>query len=303
MIAIIALYIILGIIFAIVILLHFSIRADIAVENKEIDIKLTYFGFQIYPRRDKKKEKPLKASVEKDISKNIKSKESSDTPLSADEIDELLKQLDDEKKKTVEENVSSKEESNSRKTYVKQEKCDNNIKNKISESEDVKSAEDNSKDTKTKSSIKEKFNDIKEKWKIIKPYIPTSWKAVKKLLKTIRFCKTSIVIAVGKEDAYDSALNYGKVNAAVFNSLSLLQMIFTVKLKKCDVQCVFNENTFKYDINTRIYIRPSAVIAIAFCTLINFAIIFFKQRRKDRKKSKLNKLKKVNNEKELLLNE
>lgn len=69
------------------------------------------------------------------------------------------------------------------------------------------------------------------------------WKYFKKLLKAIRFTDTRIVLDVGKEDAYESAMLYGKVQAGLFNTIAILASVFTVKLKKADVNCIFDEKS------------------------------------------------------------
>ena len=79
---------------------------------------------------------------------------------------------------------------------------------------------------------KSKFYELKAQYKKVKPYIPMGWKYFKKLLKAIRFTDTRIVLDVGKEDAYESAMLYGKVQAGLFNTIAILASVFTVKLKK-----------------------------------------------------------------------
>ncbi|NLZ45658.1 MAG: hypothetical protein GX896_03095, partial [Clostridiales bacterium] len=274
MIAIIVIYIILGVIAFIVILLHFSIKAEISVNNDDVDIEVRYFGFLVYPRPEKV---PKKSKAEKKSRKDKKKSKSSDTPLSSDEVDDLLKQVDKRKNETADDEIQPKSYEEVKDTTQSKEDNTHDDEDREKSNKDSETEATDDTDSKSDSVFKEKINgfkakidDIKKKWKKIKPYVPTTWRAVKKLLKTVRFKKTSIVLVVGKEDAYESAMNYGKVNAAVFNGLSILHLIFTVKVKKCDVNCVFNENTFKYDIKTTIFIRPSALIAIAFCTLVNF---------------------------------
>ena len=56
MITIIVLWILLGIIAVIVILLHFSITAQIDLNKKGFDLKVRYMFFDIYPRRKNRKD-------------------------------------------------------------------------------------------------------------------------------------------------------------------------------------------------------------------------------------------------------
>lgn len=126
--------------------------------------------------------------------------------------------------------------------------------------------------SKSKKKKKSKFYELKAQYKKVKPYIPMGWKYFKKLLKTIRFTDTRIVLDVGKEDAYEAAMLYGKVQAGLFNTIAILAGVFTVKLKKADVNCIFDEKKFGYDVHTLVRVRPSTLIAIGFAR----ALIFLK---------------------------
>ncbi len=314
--AIIVLYILLGIIALIVILLHFSIRANIRLNADGFELKVKYLFFTVYqiPENPNKKKKPKKQKKKK-LKKNEKKKhiEVSDTPLSEEKIDELKKQLDETDDEIEEEIViEEKKPQPPPKPLTKAE-----IKAlKKKQKEEKKKAKAEKKRLKAeekanKPPLKEKLADLKRKWLMIKPYIPITWKAVKKLLKTIRFRKTSIQLGFGKEDPHEAAMNYGKMNIAVYDGLALLGHVFTMHYKRVKIYCLFNENTTKYDIETTVCVRPSTVIAIAFCTLVNFLKIFISQKlkaKKERKamikaKKKAEKLKSKNTETECIENE
>ena len=140
--------------------------------------------------------------------------------------------------------------------------------------------------SKSKEKKKSKFYELKAQYKKVKPYIPMGWKYFKKLLKAIRFTDTRIVLDVGKEDAYESAMLYGKVQAGLFNTIAILASVFTVKLKKADVNCIFDEKKFGYDVHTLVRVRPSTLIAIGFCTGVNFLKIYLSGRRKKKRAAK-----------------
>ena len=133
---------------------------------------------------------------------------------------------------------------------------------------------------------KSKFYELKAQYKKVKSYIPIGWKYFKKLLKAIRFTDTRIVLDVGKEDAYEAAMLYGKVQAGLFNTIAILAGVFTVKLKKADVNCIFDEKKFGYDVHTLVRVRPSTFIAIGFCTGVNFLKIYLSGRRKKKRAAK-----------------
>ena len=95
-----------------------------------------------------------------------------------------------------------------------------------------------------------------------------------------------IVLDVGKEDAYEAAMLYGKMQAGLFNTIAILAGVFTVKLKKADVNCIFDEKKFGYDVHTLVRVRPSTLIAIGFCTGVNFLKIYLSGRRKKKRAAK-----------------
>lgn len=256
----ILLWILLGLIALVVILLHFSVKLDVKIKDNDFEIKAKYLFFNIYPRSQKPNKK-------KKATKNKARTQTKTLEPVSREISEVNPVDKAEDKKSLENSETIQH------TEVKKDKP---------------KSKSNEKNNKEKQSLKDKFKEYKAKWKIIKPYVPTSWKSVKKLLKTIRFTHTDIELTVGKEDAYDSAMLYGKVNAGLYNALAVLGGIFTMHYKTTKVNCVFNEDTFKYRVETQVCIRPSAVIAIAFCTLVNYLKIYLKQRKIAKKSKKLN---------------
>lgn len=315
---IIVLYILLGIIALIVILLHFSIRAHVKLDADGFKLEVKYLFFTVFklPQDpEKKKKKKSKKPKKKKLKKNKKTKhiEVSDTPLSENEIDELKKQLDEDAEASDEEIIiEEKKPEPPPKPLTKAEQ--KALKKKQKEEKKKAKAEKKrlkAEEKANKTPLKEKLADLKRKWLMIKPYIPVGWKAVKKLLKAIRFRKTSIQLGFGKEDPYEAAMNYGKMNIAVYDGLAVLGHIFTMHYKQVKIYCLFNEKATKYDLETTVYVRPSTIIAIAFCTLVNFLKIFISQKLKKRKerkamekaKKKTEKLKSKNTETECIENE
>lgn len=336
MIAIIVLWIILGIIAFIVIMLHFSITAKIDLDKNGFDLKVKYLFFDIYPRPPKKEK--VKKSHRKGSSEP--SKEDIGEPFSED-FDEFMDSLDDDfsnSDNAVTENIRTGEKANIVDDEKVSEKvnAENILTEEVQETADnietivednTDSADDELSVTETESSDditeveeiqqsepvkkksifsaikrenkpkdkpkakksrkkKSKLDELKEKYNVIKPYIPMGWKYFKKLLKTVRFTDTKIELAVGKEDAYEAAMLYGKVQGGLFNVIALISGIFTVKIKKADVNCIFNEKAFDYDVHTVVRVRPSAVIAICFCIGVNFLRIYLPKRSAEKKARK-----------------
>ena len=55
--------------------------------------------------------------------------------------------------------------------------------------------------------------------------------------------------------------------------------IFTLKVKKADVNCVFTKNTIDGNGECYVRVRPSTLIAIAVCVAVNFLIIYLRQKK------------------------
>lgn len=302
--AIIVLWILLGLIALIVILLHFSVTVEIkGGTNSDFVLKIKYMGFTVYPRPPKKKKKKsAKSKKNRKAKENLKEfTDDLEDDFDGEDQDEQQDLTADTEQIADFAEISQKEETESlsqmsentltaggdkpadspaeqRKSEVGK-KSDEGKKQKA-----VKRRKEKSKKSDSKSGGK--LDDLKQKYYMIKPYIPMGWKYFKKLLKTIRFTNTKIDIVTGKEDAYESAMFYGKIQAALFNVLAVISGIFTVKLKKADVHCVFNEKKLEANGETVVRVRPSAMIAIAVCIAVSFLKIFLRQRREKKKAEK-----------------
>ena len=95
-----------------------------------------------------------------------------------------------------------------------------------------------------------------------------------------------IHLTVGKEDAYESAMFYGKIQGVLFNLIALLNGIFTVKVREADVKCVFDKKVFDGDVYVVVKIRPSTIISVVVCMGISFLKIFLPQYFRKRKQKK-----------------
>ena len=139
-------------------------------------------------------------------------------------------------------------------------------------------------------------NILIDKFNYYKPLFPMGWKYFKKLLKAIRFYDTDILLVTAKPDAYESAMFYGKLQIALNNLMALLCGIFTVRVKKLGVKCEFNDDKLDYYASCKVKLRPSTVIAIAVCVLINY-LLFRHKRKKEAKKEKLRENEELTQEK------
>ena len=128
-----------------------------------------------------------------------------------------------------------------------------------------------------------KLSKLKQQWNLVKPYVPLVWRTLKKLLKKIRFYNTEIDIMLGNEDPYKAALNYGYFNTAFYQTLAFLCMVFSVKIKTCDINTEFIIKRFELKVSGDIYVRVSTVLAIVICFFAKILKIYLSQKSKKSK--------------------
>lgn len=269
----------------IVILLHFSVTIHVSILNKGVDIKAKYLGFTLYPRKEKK---PRTKMRKRSSHPENKADDMPDKSEFGDDFDEeisdyeLMHGVDD---KAFEHSEKMETEKASDKVvYEKIEsRSAEDKKSEISKNKDSRAKKSKAKKDKNKVQTKEKepskLKQLRTKYNKIKPYIPSGWKYFKKLLKTIRISIDDVHITVGREDAHEAAIYYGAIQGLIANTLSLLSGMFTVKVRRCDVNCVFTENLIKAKGELTVRVRPSALISVVVCLGVNFLIIWFKQKK------------------------
>lgn len=115
----------------------------------------------------------------------------------------------------------------------------------------------------------DKLCDIIEKVKII-------WNVSKKhllnIFKRIYVEELMIDFVIADEDAYKTAMNYGKINAAVYNLINFIRTFFTVTIKTVDIVCDFDSKESIYDFSTKITVKPSTILSAAFGILFGLLI-------------------------------
>ena len=298
----IVLYILLGIIAVIVIALHFSVRAYIKAGKDGVDIKVKYMFWDIYPRPEKppkkkkrKREKPPEENQEETSETALNTENSQPEEIPIEELMKLeVNDVTPDENPEVEETDESKEETaeEAEETPPEEKSEEENPQEDFPEEADDEVVENDEEEEKSsKEKVSSKIDNLKGKFNKIKPYIPMGWKYFKKMLKTIRIHHLDFEITVGKDDAYEAAMLYGKVQGAVSGVLALISGMFTVKIDRADVKCVFDKKTFDGKVSAEIKIRPSAVIAIAVCVGVNFLKLWLPGFIKSRKKAKAEKKK------------
>lgn len=273
---------VLGLIVLIVVLLHFSVAVHLKASRSEgFSITAKWLFITFFPR----KKSPKKGQSVQE--------EPPDTSV-AEFLDSLDTADDDSEPDDAEDENPEDEDNDTDNT----DDADDEDDPSEAEDDDVEEIDGGDKKSKKKKPKKEKRKKekgekkpgkiaaIKQKFDMVKPYIPIGWRAVKKFCKAIRFEGVRVRADVGRFDAHEAAIYYGIAQKIVFGVLEKIALFFTLKLKQADVNCHFGENMIDGEAELTVRVRPSALIAIAFCTGINFVVTFLRERSKRKKAAK-----------------
>ena len=292
----------LGLIALVVILLHFSVRVYVKGGTDGTFVyKVSYLFFTIFPRPEKKpKEEHSEDAPQPEEPKD----EPEDEPPDIEDTQEEEPPPEETPEEPQDLPAQTEAEEKPPETLTDpadQSQTEDTPEDKPDEHDKKKKKDKKSK--KEDSSNKEqpsKLQELKEKYLFIKPFIPLGWRYFRRLLKAIRITGLRVNILTGKEDAYEAAMAYGKLQTAVMSGLTLLCGIFTVKIKEANVYCNFIEKRFDAEGEATVKVRPSTMIHIGFCLGLNALILFIKQKLRQRRarKQAAKKAEKAQNSKE-----
>lgn len=219
-------------------LLNMKIRAEISYLGGSFNFKVKYLCFTIFPLKEKKK---------KEKKRNTKIKKS---------------------KKTNPKTVTAESMTDMQNSIGQTEKIKQNDIEQVSEKGKKKSEKKN----KNKDSLSDKIDKLFEMLEKVKIVWSVSKKHLAHTFKYIYFEDLMVDFIIADEDAYKTAMNYGKVNAAVFNLINFIRTFFTVTIKTVDVICDFDSKESVYDFSTKITVKPSTILSAVFGILFGLLI-------------------------------
>lgn len=218
--------------------LNMKVKAEISYLGGIFNFKVKYLCFTVFPFKEKKN----KLKKKKNNAKKNKSLKTNRT------VEDVSKDIQEESKQLDEEDKVNSENT-----------------------EEIMLSDEKKKKSKEPLSEKiDKIFNIIDKVKII-------WSVSKKWLmhifKRIYIEDLMVDFVIADEDAYKTAMGYGKINAAVYNFINFIRTFFTVTIKTVDILCDFDRKEPQYDFSVKITVRPatilSAVFGILFGLLIN----------------------------------
>ena len=220
-------------------LLNVKARAEIRFYGGELDFKVKYLWFTVFPLR-KKEKKPKKDKKRREKRRSKRSVKRAD----ADNTDDT-------------EGLTIK----------------NPVGEDTDETADFENDEDigfsgQGADTEKKDDTKEKLGDkidklteTVEKAKIIWAF---SKKWLAHIFKHIYFRDLVIDFTVSGEDAYKAAMNYGSVSAVTYGGISAISALFDTKIKTVDIICDFDGKKSVFDGEVKIALSPGTALKAAF---------------------------------------
>lgn len=282
--------VLLSLILLLIILLHFSAVVRVHIGRDGLKWSVRYLGFTIAPRKKKSEKTDDTEDAPSEVYDEI-DEEIELLDLEDDDLDKDIEKLEDKQPEKTPPEETAAEDKPEQKLQA-EEKSDEEPE-KAAEPEEKKQKTRKAKkekseksDGKSKGGLRAKIDGLKAKYAMIKPYIPYTWKMFKKLLKIIRIRIDDVRLTVGREDAHEAVIFYGQTQAAVSNLLTMLGGMFTVKVKRCDINCRFAENYLDGNADISVRLRPSAAVWIVLLIAFNAAGIWIRQKLAARKAAK-----------------
>lgn len=108
---------------------------------------------------------------------------------------------------------------------------------------------------------------------------------LRKILKGFHFSDIYIDFLIADEDAYKCAINYGRICTVVYNGLSVMSRLFTVKLKTIDVECGFAQEKSRWDASVKVWFIPMTAVIAGIWFLITYIFRIYLPNKIKNKKS------------------
>ncbi|MBR4305734.1 MAG: DUF2953 domain-containing protein, partial [Ruminiclostridium sp.] len=115
-----------------------------------------------------------------------------------------------------------------------------------------------------------KKKELEEKIELIKLFIKSAGKPVKKLISHIRVTNLNIDVTASGDDAAKAALNYGKINIAVGSLLGFLNQFVRLHIKKVNIGVDFESGETKFTLYCKIKMRISTALGCGIWFLFRF---------------------------------
>lgn len=107
--------------------------------------------------------------------------------------------------------------------------------------------------------------------------LPKAWKRllapIKRLLRRTTIADLRLKMVVAGDESAETAIKFGKTNAAVVNAIAVIDRIFTLKLRQADIIPGFESCQSSFECSGEVRAVPLAVLIAAVSLLINALIL------------------------------
>ncbi len=172
-------------------------------------------------------------------------------------------------------NTEEEENKDKDKKKKKKKKEDKKDLKKADENKPAEKIPDKKEDEKPEEE-KVKKPKVKIDFELIKMLLESASKPVKRLINHIRLTIYKAEIIVAGDDAAEVALNYGKMNVAVYNLLAFLDRFIRLKADNVKIGVDFISGTPSYDIYCKVKMRLSTALGCAFWLVGRIAVRYIK---------------------------
>ena len=128
-----------------------------------------------------------------------------------------------------------------------------------------------------------KENGIKGLIELFKEILKIFFKTAKKIIKHIYIEKIDLNIAVSSEDAAQTAILYGKINAYFYSVYALLSNFFNIKFKRINIYPDFLSEETKINFSMVVKTRPVFILMSAVALIFKFLVTTIKFKIKNNK--------------------
>ena len=111
---------------------------------------------------------------------------------------------------------------------------------------------------------KDKSDSLFKKVQSFIEFVSSAKKGIYRLIKGISFSDLWVDFTVADEDAYECAMKFGTINAAVYNIIGFISSSFKTKIKKVNIGSKYNNNNSIYNFSFNIRLKlGTGIIAAA----------------------------------------
>ncbi len=101
----------------------------------------------------------------------------------------------------------------------------------------------------------------KEGLELLQTLLPRLWRPVRRLVRGTTFAQLTLDVTVGRGDAAETAIEFGKMNARVYGALALFQNFLKIRAKRIWIAPDFTARRDEYRYSVTVRILPATVLA------------------------------------------